>query len=311
MRSIYSRLTLVASLSLASLFGSASAAALPKTTNKLSPVEQNYIQLDKIIRDNSGREDQAKLSSEAYERFFRTYQNSNYLEKASLRDVQALFMAADVVDFYRPSNQHVADLRLDFMELSRRKAQTQEQTSTVYSALYQAREFSELSKFFSEHPASGLPPPPYVSTISNSTDHSILKVSPDRNGLVHTHADIDKGSQILVIGHPLCHFTQNAAKAIDKNSSLKRIFEKDSVWVSPPDRNLDLSPFQDWNKKHPEFATSIGFAKTSWPEVKVWQTPTFIFMKDGKVVDEVIGWPDGGNMKALDAGLAKIGIKVN
>lgn len=305
------RSALIASLSLVSLFVSVSAAAPLKTTKTLSPVEQHYIQLDKIIRDSSGKENQAKISSEAYERFFRSLQNSSNLEKANLDDLQALFMAAGAVDFYWPSDQHVADLRLDFMELSRRNAQTQEQTSTVYSALYQARKFSELNKFFSEHAASGLPPPPHVSTISDSMEHSILRVSPDHNRLVRSHADLDIGSHILVIGHPLCHFTQNAAKAIDKNLALKRIFKKDSVWVSPPDRNLDLSPFQEWNKKHPEFAMSIGFAKSSWPEVKVWQTPTFIFMKDGKVVDEVIGWPNEGNMDALDAGLTKIGIKLN
>jgi hypothetical protein len=53
---------------------------------------------------------------------------------------------------------------------------------------------------------------------------------------------------------------------------------------------------------------TIAYAGDDWPEVRIWQTPTFIFLKDGKVTGKVIGWPKEGNSEALRREMLKLGL---
>ncbi|HUA78740.1 MAG TPA: hypothetical protein VL997_00090 [Dyella sp.] len=301
----------VATLSLffSSIIACQLSSASTPSQEKLTPVEQSYIKFDRLVRDNSGKADEARQASEVYQSVFSVYQSPWKLRSLTLRDVQAVFMAADTVDFYDPSDRHITDMRLDYAELSRRGAATLDQTSAFYGALFQARKFEEMTAFYTQHKSAQLPKPPlYFAKADVGQRHVVLDVSSTSNTLTVRGDDIDHGSKILVISHPLCHFSQNAMRAIEANAELRRVFDQNSVWVSPPDRNLDLGPFQEWKKNHREAPISIALNQASWPEVQIWQTPTFIFLREGKVVGEVIGWPVEGNVKALDEEIAKIGL---
>ena len=123
--------------------------------------------------------------------------------------------------------------------------------------------------------------------------------------------DVTKGARVIVVGHPYCHFTRNAVAAIDEQPKLSEAIGKVAMFIMPPRRTLDSTEAEDWNKAHPREAMHLVERKTDWPMVDSWDTPTFYFLRDGRVVTKVTGWPRGGHMSELLAGLASIGVKVS
>lgn len=102
-----------------------------------------------------------------------------------------------------------------------------------------------------------------------------------------------------MVSHPLCHFSSAAARAIESHAILSEIFQSSATWIAPPDRHLGTAEIASWNAQHPRSKHRIAYSRTSWPELTGWATPTFHFMKDGKVMEIVAGWPEEGNGQAL------------
>ena len=270
--------------------------------------EKAYLELEKVSRDNAGSEDRAHLISATYAKLFQSVASMD-LAKVTSRDLHAMFMAAASVDFYETTDAHLSDLRRVIATLEDRHDASAGEVEKFYAALFQGRKFDEMAAFHAKHQDAGLAKPiTYRGAPVGDVRHSVLKVATVGNEVSGSQADLDQGARILVVAHPLCHFTQNAMAAIESDAALEKAFELASIWVAPADRGVDLAPFQDWNKKHGSTPMTIAYAGNDWPEVRIWQTPTFIFLKDGKVTGEVIGWPKEGNSEALRREMLKLGL---
>lgn len=110
---------------------------------------------------------------------------------------------------------------------------------------------------------------------------------------------------ILVIAHPLCHFTQDAAISIDSDPQLKDFFSKHSKWLMPDDFRFSLSEIRRWNALFPNYKLSMVDNIHQWGEIESWDTPTFYFYRHGKVVSVIRGWPKGGHLNELNSLLDK------
>lgn len=274
--------------------------------DELTGWEKAYLELEKISRDNAGSEDRAHLISASYAKLFKSVASMD-LTKVTSRDLHAMFMAAASVDFYETTDAHLWDLRRVIAALEVRHEASAGEVDKFYAALFQGRKFDEMAAFYAKHKDAGLAKPiVYRGAPVGDVRHAVLKVDPIGNEVSGSQVDLDKGARILVVAHPLCHFTQNAMAAIESDAALAKAFAPASIWVAPADRGVDLAPFQDWNKKHISTPMTIAYAGDGWPEVRIWQTPTFIFLKDGKVTGEVIGWPKEGNFEALRREMLKL-----
>ena len=263
-------------------------------------------QLRQVSRDNAGSEDRARLISATYTQLFGQVRSMD-LTKVASRDLHAMFKAAAAVDFYEATDAHLADLRRVMTALEDRHEASANEVETFYGALFQGRKFDDMAAYHATHTEAGLPDPiAYRGAPVGPTAHTVLTVAPTTNEVSGSSVDLAKGAHILVIAHPLCHFTQHAMSAIASDPTMEKVFARTSAWVAPADRNVDIAPFQDWNRKHASTPIAIAYAANAWPEVRIWQTPTFIFLKDGKVTGEVVGWPQEGNMEALRQELSKL-----
>src|SRR5690606_2730730 len=95
---------------------------------------------------------------------------------------------------------------------------------------------------------------------------------------------------VVVLSHPRCGFSQRAIAAIEADPVLAARLG-DALWLAPPNGSLDLSDIQAWNRAHPGAQLSYAVAMRDWPQFDSWATPVFHFMREGKVVATVTGWP--------------------
>ena len=112
---------------------------------------------------------------------------------------------------------------------------------------------------------------------------------------------------MVVISHPLCHFSRNAMAAIEADPALSKAMAR-SLWLAPVDRKLNLEVIRQWNGEHPEHPMVIAFDRAEWPDFDSWSTPMFYFLRDGKLVSVVEGWPSEGNKEALLKAAEQIGL---
>jgi hypothetical protein len=110
---------------------------------------------------------------------------------------------------------------------------------------------------------------------------------------------------VVVVAHPLCHFSQNAISAIAADPELSAGL-KQAIWLAPPDGNLRLDVFRNWNRIHPLQRMAIAYTKTEWPSIDSWETPTFYFFRKGELVGKVAGWPVSGHSQELREQLRKL-----
>lgn len=253
-----------------------------------------------------GRRARAQRIQQAYERAFPADFTHAALGSASDGDLHVLFAAASTASFENPEGPVYRDA-LAALERLGSHASDQE-IRTAQGMLFQGRRWDELNAFGRRYAGRANAQSPRLVVQGQPGRNAILDA--DGTHLVIHSVDISRGPRVVVVSHPLCPFTRQAMREIDASPQLKGLMRKYSRWIAPPDRNMDFTPFADWNGSHPEAPISIAYGYSAWPELDEWGTPTFYFFKDGTLVDTVVGWPRGGRMGALKAGLAKIGLAI-
>jgi len=291
-------------------FGLALAESPPAQSNtlkdsELTAIEQSYLDLNRAAKDYIGKPDRARAVAQVYADHFRPLQNRASLGSLSDRDLNAMFRAAATMTFYDPVPERLSDLRMDLAQLEHRGIATSDQITTVYGALYQSRSFPDMAAFSKAHAEAGLPAAVTSTKPIDTTErHLVLDVN-NSSTVTPRIIPLENGVQIVVISNPGCHFTQWAVQAIENDPDMRALMATHSTWVAPADPNIDLAHFVAWNAAHPEAQISLAGSHRSWPEVDIWQTPLFLYFKNGALVDEVVGWPREGNMAALKAAWAK------
>lgn len=247
-----------------------------------------------------------------YVQLFSAYQHSPVLEKQSANDTELLFRAAHATEFYSHQFQLVEDMRADLKQLERSGAATRADYADMYRSLIDVRDFDSARAYFATHPSNGLAPLPVIGSIPVHTTDKLthLVVDSAQHSLRHEAFHPSLAPHILVIGHPLCHFTRQAVEDIETNPATKHLFAAHARWLAPQDGRIpeDFQVFISWNTLHPDEAMSFAYRESDWPLLDTWATPTFYFIKDGKVAAKLAGWPDEGNIPALTDAARKIGL---
>lgn len=249
------------------------------------------------------------IAAQYQERLAR-FQNQKIIRQLSAVALTDLFRAADYAEFFNVHGSiYLNDMSLDLEELEARHIATKSEREHYYGSLIESRRFKDARRYAQSNPGQ-FPPIPKITArryISIGTP-TYLVIDPRKFDLIRQPADLLKGPHVVIIANPLCHFARTGALQLEKNASLNSILGKYAVWLAPPDRRLYFEDFQHWNKMHPTEKMSIAYSRSEWPLITSWGLPTFYFFDNGRLVDKVTGWPDGGNMRAVEAGLEAIGL---
>ena len=233
--------------------------------------------------------------------------NYNYMERfgrfsevgavryLSDNDIVGLFRITYISGFYHPSDSIGHAIWLYLFEMKRRGVDKDYYYDEAFSYYVKSRDFIRADKLARIHHVDGMESLPRItSSLVKDKRFIVWKYLKGNDQIERASIDL-RGRHIVVVAHPLCHFTVNAAAAIESNDVLRDAFAG-SIWISPPNEKIQVGVFSQWNSLHPNESMSVVDKISEWPMFDIWATPTFYFVKDTKVVDVISGWPPAGGL---------------
>ncbi|HMG55608.1 MAG TPA: hypothetical protein VK601_19050, partial [Kofleriaceae bacterium] len=218
-------------------------------------------------------------------------------------ELDLLFRAASVTASYTANERHVHAMTSILAAQDGRGLAANAEYRRTYEALVAARMLSDAREFARRHPLQEFDALPELNeavdlTVGRPTEWT---VDPHKRALLRRNAALD-AVQIVVVSHPLCHFSQAAMRDIQADPVLGEVFRVHAKWLAPPDGSIHFDVVQKWNSMHPHQETTLTYRREEWPMIDSWDTPTFYFIKDGAVAAKLTGWPrEGRRAELMDA----------
>jgi len=294
-------------------------------------VNQRFNQLDglnnsKFLLSDPPTRDIAHLFRTTYNELFATLQTSRAVAKLTGADVGLLFRAAAEVQFYTDDPIYVAHMELDLNVLRNRHEASDTQYYQLYQAelgsrlFAQARELEQSHKsLVNPHLHSGhgdvtissvMAPVPLLRDESGDgrAGPTDLVLTPDGRVLGRRVVLLKAPAQVIVVISPLCHFAQGGIHDIESDPALGTTFQRHAIWLVPPIGEPSFESVTEWNRVHPRSQMTFAYSLDEWWMLDRWETPTFYFFKDGKLVSEIVGWKGQQSKSKIELALASIGL---
>lgn len=252
----------------------------------------------------------ARIIGAGYDELLSSVRAVKPLDRASDHELELLYRAARLASFYTGDEKHVRDMASFLDELARRDLATPSHYAHLYEAFIKTRMLTEARELARRHPLPELEPLPALREAPDlvAGQPTEWAIDPSRRELLRRSVDVHRPAQIVVVSHPLCHFSQAAMRDIQADAALGEIFREHARWLAPQDTHLKFDIVQRWNREHPGQETTLAFRREEWPMLDSWGTPTFYFLQDGAVTAKVEGWPKAGRRPELLAALRQIGL---
>ena len=254
--------------------------------------------IDKAAYASDARE----AVADEYRRLYAPEETDAALRRLSDGDLALSFRAASKLAETDP-DADMRDLLVDLAELERRGVAAPGWIADTYGLFMLHRDFAGAQTFRGRHPDTGLPPLPKLRDESNGHVPTVL-VRDDDGALVRRAVSIDPRAQVIVVAG--CHFSKDAAEAIEADPVLRPLFSRNTLWISPASEDPADPDLARWNREHPLAAMSTAWRASEWPAIDTWAMPTFYFLRDGRVAAKVVGWQD--HRDAVLAGFRTIGL---
>jgi hypothetical protein len=171
-----------------------------------------------------------------------------------------------------------------------------EDIRAAYGLLVAGRRFEQARRFLAAHPELDEPEPPRLTGLrADAQGAAEMRIGQSEGMLDWAPVDVAVLPRILVIGHPSCHFIQDAAHTIGADPALRKLFAAaHAKWLAPQDTGTDFTFFHRRNTEHPDLPMTIAYRAAGFPMIDHWATPTFYFLDHGRIVSKVVGWPQVG-----------------
>ncbi len=119
------------------------------------------------------------------------------------------------------------------------------------------------------------------------------------------------GGFVIIVSSPLCSPSNRFFNWLEDNKKVKNLLVSKSLLLTPSDSSLYLKDIINFNNKHRPIIMNYSFNENEWPDISLWDTPTFYFFENGKIKSQLIGWPPKGNSDKFIHELKKINLYMN
>jgi hypothetical protein len=252
----------------------------------------------------------ARLLGVLYGTLFGFVPAPSALDDASDRDLHTLYNAASRTEHYTGSVAGIRDMRLIMSALEHRGLASEDEVGRLHQALIGARQLTEADEVATQHPQLSLKRLPVLREEKDLVPGWPTELALDQNSheFLRQRVDMRQPAQVIVIGSPFCHFSEDAVRDIAADSTLREAFLAHAKWLTTPESRFDWDVFQKWNLAHGGLEYTLMFKRDEWPMIDPEGTPTFYFFKNGVLQARVEGWPTGGRKLELVAALRHVGL---
>ena len=247
--------------------------------------------------------------AEVYEKDFGDLIRPDRLRTMTVDDLRLVYRASASATLLTNDENRFPGATRVFDALEARGATSAFERETQYKLLVDLRHLSAAKLFAEHYPAQMFEKLPGITELPGccgSSRPDMFAVA-SRDRLLRLPAP---SASIVVVAHPLCHFTQEAIRAIENDAPLAAALEKSWLWIAPQSSTFALDAFEQWNREHPRAKLNIAYRQSEWPMPAIWETPTFYFFKNGLIVATVRGWPADGHLGELRNDAKAVGLDV-
>ena len=251
----------------------------------------------------SSRRPQAPLQD--YLDTFAPRMDAAALQGEALGNLPLLFAAASRAAQAYPGTAPSRHLQQVHRELARRGIDTRRGLDAeLLEVLVAARAFDEARAFAATRPHLARRPVPNVVDAlgPGSQGRSVYRYDAGTRTLVRESAPAPAGLQLVMMVGAGCHFSRDALAALHEDAALRaRLQAAHLMLVTEPGTAVQPDFIAAWNAGNPSLPMTAPYNVAEWRDLDAASVPRFYLLKDGRVIDQVQGWPQGGNRAALAA----------
>jgi len=219
---------------------------------------------------------------------------------------RALFQAYHLRSFYTTSPDHARSLGRFARSLKALGQLSGQDGAAVYRVLVSARDFGAAKEWLPLLEEQDREAWPEIDEAkSGERTPSLWRPDSHRPILHRQPAEVGAETSLVAVVSLHCGPSLRALRAIGDDPDLRRRLAPITQWLAPPEGMLDFAAWQRWNREHPDTQLLAVHRVGEWPWIESWATPQFYFLRQGKVVRQVVGWKneDGANAlrEALDS----------
>lgn len=227
--------------------------------------------------------------------------------------VNAVYEALEKISFYLPDEKSYA-LRQEkaFDEKVRRGKIIGDDVERMYNSFVMSGLFGNAAALRLEFPGKALPEVPEVVQPDSPGGEGwwIYEVS-DQGKKAELRLFPKSGQAVIMVMRPGCEFAEMAADGIFSDPELGPIFRTKGFMLT---RAFDPAGVEAVKKRSNSDAVYIARKSSDFPGFSLLRiSPTFYFVKDGRIMDEFSGWDndEGGKYakEKIRKGLAVIGVQ--
>jgi hypothetical protein len=269
-----------------------------------SDVERRYDELILQKGDTSMPDaERFALAGQRYDHLLGNYQTPNRLRSLNHTDLRLLKRGVENAVFYMPSPTHIAQLQMDLAEMQRRGMVEDKDYARLYQALIASRDFDTASALARSHPDMGTDTLPAFRKSASLPLGQPTALTVDAQDGTMSRQTFDLSTPLRIVVVASCHFSQDAARAIEADAQLRPIFVSDAIWLAS--QNEYFSSVTNWNREFPDQPIHIAWQNSEWSMLDSWAMPTFYVFRHGRLVKKFSGWYD---IKTLKHSLHEAGV---
>ncbi len=259
-------------------------------------VERRYdeLVLHKIAPSTSDLQ-RVTLTGERYDRLFGEYQTEPHLRSATAVDLRLITRAVERAVERGSSPAHVAQWQMDLAEMQRRGMLVDKDYLGLHRALISTRNFAGARALAQRHLGMEVAVvPAYRPPTSLPADQpTALSINAQNETMQREPFDLSAPLRIVVVAS--CHFSRDAARAIEADVQLRPIFARDAIWLASQNESFDA--VKDWNREFPDQPIHVAWQNSEWSMLDNWRMPTFYVFRHGQLVTQFSGWDDLATLK--------------
>jgi hypothetical protein len=238
-----------------------------------------------------------------YHQLFGNRLNPATLSAEQSGNLVALFDAASLAAQDNPASSATDDMLQLHHELTARAINTRRTLDdAMLYALLAARRFEKARAFAAMRPdLAEMAIPQVVDSLGPAfAGRSAFTYDARHNTLTRVAMPGRPGTELVMVVGAGCHHSTNALQALQADPELQgRLRQVHLVLVTAPNAPIETRLISEWNAANPSMPIHAPYSAAEWNGIDAKGIPSFYLLRNGKVVDQHIGWSDKGKADLL------------